>query len=59
MCAAAGEFFGLILFAQHIIALLWRQIAAAQLIFADPDDRLMAVCKVLFQNGVLDFGVLP
>ena len=59
VCAAAGEFFGLILFAQDIIALLRRQIAAAQLFFADPDDRLMAVCKVLFQNGVLDFGVLP
>src|SRR5699024_7460852 len=57
VCAAAGEFFGLILFAQDIIALLWRQVAAAQLVFADPDDRLMAVCKVLFQNGVLDFGV--
>lgn len=29
VCAAAGEFFGLILFAQDIIALLWRQVAAA------------------------------
>lgn len=45
VCAAAGEFFGLILFAQDIIALLWRQVAAAQLVFADPDDRLWRFAK--------------
>ena len=50
--------FSLVLFSYQVILLFGRKIAPPKLIFADPDDCFIAVCKLFLVNGVRDVRML-
>ena len=53
-----GLLFCFILLSDKVVLLFNRKIATSQLIFADPDDGFITVCKLFFVDSVRDVGML-